>query len=146
LRSPEGTHRHYERCPNWGHSGRVVAGAAGTPSEIAAAARGLGLEGVVAERRDSVYEPGERSGAWRKLKLELSQEFVVGGYRPGFNSVDALLVGYYEGHRLHFAGKVTAGFVAHTRREIFKELQPLRAEACPFADLPTRGRTAGAAA
>jgi ATP-dependent DNA ligase len=58
---------------------------------------------VVAKRRDSVYEPGERSGAWRKLKFELSEEFVVGGSRPGFNSVDALLVGYYEGHRLRFA-------------------------------------------
>ena len=43
----------------------------------------LGLEGVIAKRRDSVYEPGERSGAWQKIKLELSQEFVVGGYRPG---------------------------------------------------------------
>jgi bifunctional non-homologous end joining protein LigD len=71
---------------------------------------------------------------------------VVGGYRPGFNSVDALLVGYYEGRKLRFAGKVKSGLVAHTRRELFRELQPLRTEACPFADLPTRGRTAGAAA
>jgi bifunctional non-homologous end joining protein LigD len=61
---------------------------------------------------------------------------VVGGYRPGFNSVDALLVWYYEGHRLRFAGTVKAEFVAHTRRELFRKLQPLRTEACPFADLP----------
>ena len=108
----------------------------GTAAAIVQAARGLGLEGVIAKRRDSPYEPGERTGAWQKLKLELSQEFVVGGYRPGFNAVDALLVGYYEGRRLHFAGKVKAGFVAHTRRELFKRLQPLRTEACPFADLP----------
>ena len=108
----------------------------GTPAAIVQAARGLGLEGVIAKRRDSPYEPGERSGAWQKLKLELSQEFVVGGYRPGFNAVDALLVGYYEGARLRFAGKVKAGFVAHGRRDLFKKLQPLRTEACPFADLP----------
>jgi ATP-dependent DNA ligase len=91
---------------------------------------------VIAKRRDSVYEPGERSGAWQKLKLELSQEFVVGGYRPGFNSVDALLVGYYDGRRLHFAGKVKAGFVAYTRRELFRELQPLHTVQCPFVNLP----------
>jgi ATP-dependent DNA ligase len=59
----------------------------GTPSAIVAAARSLGLEGVIAKCRDSIYEPGERSGAWQKLKLELAQEFVVGGYRPGHNSV-----------------------------------------------------------
>ena len=41
------------------------------------------LEGIVAKRKDSIYESGERSGAWQKLKLENQQEFVVGGYRPG---------------------------------------------------------------
>ena len=106
----------------------------GTPAAIVEAARGLGLEGVIAKRRDSPYEPGERSGAWQKLAL--SQEFVVGGYRPGHDAVDALLVGHYEGLKLHFAGKVKAGFVAHTRRELFKQLRPLRADACPFANLP----------
>jgi bifunctional non-homologous end joining protein LigD len=55
----------------------------GRAADIFEAARALGLEGVVAKRRDSAYEPGERSGVWQKLKLELSQEFVVGGYRPG---------------------------------------------------------------
>ena len=108
----------------------------GEPDAIMEAARGLGLEGLIAKRRDSVYEPGERSGAWQKLKLEASQEFVVGGYRPGFSAVDALLVGYYEGRRLRFAGKVKAGFVAHVRRDVFKRLQPLRVDRCPFADLP----------
>jgi bifunctional non-homologous end joining protein LigD len=108
----------------------------GTAAAIAEAARGLGLEGVVAKRRTSTYEPGERSGAWQKLKLEISQEFVVGGYRPGHKAVDALLVGYYDGRRLQFASKVKAGFVAHTRRELFRQLQPLRTDACPFVNLP----------
>ena len=54
----------------------------GTAAAIVEAVRGLGLEGVVAKRKDSLYEPGERSDAWQKLKLENQQEFVIGGYRP----------------------------------------------------------------
>ncbi len=92
----------------------------GTAAEIVQAVRGLGLEGVIAKRRDSPYEPGERSGDWVKLKLELQQEFVIGGYRPGSNGIDALLVGYHDESGLRFAGKVRAGFVAHVRREVFK--------------------------
>ena len=47
--------------------------------------RGLGLEGVIAKRKDSLYEPGERSDDWQKVKLDQQQEFVIGGYRPGLN-------------------------------------------------------------
>ena len=83
----------------------------GTAAAIVEAVRGLGLEGVVAKRKDSLYEPGERSDAWQKLKLENQKEFVIGGYRPGSNGVDALLVGYYDETGLRFAGKVRAGFV-----------------------------------
>ena len=54
----------------------------GTVAAIVEAVRGLGLEGVVAKRKDSPYEPGERSDDWQKLKLENQQEFVIGGYRP----------------------------------------------------------------
>ena len=54
----------------------------GTAAAIVEAVRGLGLEGVIAKRKDSLYEPGERSDAWQKLKLENQQEFVIGGYRP----------------------------------------------------------------
>jgi bifunctional non-homologous end joining protein LigD len=108
----------------------------GSPQEIVEAVRALGLEGVIAKRKDSLYEPGERSDAWQKLKLENQQEFVIGGYRPGSNGVDALLVGYYEGTGLRFAGKVRAGFVPHLRREIAKTLKPLHTDRCPFVDLP----------
>ena len=108
----------------------------GQLDDIIRTARRLGLEGVVAKRRQSIYEPGERSGAWQKLKLEQQQEYVVGGYRPGFNAVDALLVGYYEGRQLHFAGKVKAGFVAHVRRSLLRKLKPIHQDTCPFIDLP----------
>jgi bifunctional non-homologous end joining protein LigD len=108
----------------------------GSAAEVAAAVRGLGLEGVVAKRRTSPYESGERSGERVKLKLDRQQEFVVGGYRPAPDGVDALLVGVYEKKVLRFAGKVRAGFVKHTRREVAKQLEPLVTSQCPFPDLP----------
>jgi ATP-dependent DNA ligase len=61
---------------------------------------------------------------------------VVGGYRPGPHGIDALLVGYYEGSELRFAGKVRAGFTPHVRREVFALLSPLEQPECPFVDLP----------
>jgi bifunctional non-homologous end joining protein LigD len=109
----------------------------GTATQVIAAVHRLGLEGVIAKRRDSRYEPGQRSGAWVKLKLEKQQEFVIGGYRPGAHGVDALLVGYYEGRPLRFAGKVRAGFTPHLRRDVCALLKPLHASTCPFADLPS---------
>jgi bifunctional non-homologous end joining protein LigD len=108
----------------------------GTAAQICEAVQRLGLEGVIAKRASSRYEPGLRSQSWLKLKLERQQEFVIGGYRPGPHGVDALLVGYYEGKALRFAGKVRAGFTPHVRREVFEALRPLHAARCPFADLP----------
>jgi bifunctional non-homologous end joining protein LigD len=110
----------------------------GTAAQIIEAVQRMGLEGVIAKRRGSLYVPGERSRDWRKLKLENQQEFVIGGYRPaGDNSIDALLVGYYEGKQLRFAGKVRAGLVPHSRRELATKLAPLRIAQCPFGDLPS---------
>jgi len=108
----------------------------GSVTEIVDAVRGLGLEGVIAKREDSPYDAGQRSSAWLKLKLDRQQEFVVGGYRPGSHGLDALLVGYYEGRQLRFAGKVRAGFTPHVRREVSARLLPFHASRCPFVDLP----------
>jgi len=113
----------------------------GSAQDVIDAVSRIGLEGVVAKRADSCYEPGERSGAWVKLKLDKQQEFVVGGYRPGPNGVDALLVGYYEGKRLCFAGKVRAGFTPHVRREVLERLAPFAVPQCPFVDLPNSKTT-----
>ena len=125
--------------------GRIVRGSRillsetldGAAGDVIEAVRSLGLEGIVAKRKDSRYVPGERSASWLKLKLDRQQEFVIGGYRPGGNGVDALLVGFYEGGRLRFAGKVRAGFTPHLRREVSARLTPLHAERCPFVDLPS---------
>ena len=113
----------------------------GTAAHVTEAVAALGLEGVIAKRRDSRYDAGQRSGAWVKLKLDKQQEFVVGGYRPGPHGVDALLVGYYEGRQLRYAGKVRAGFTPHLRRDVFASLTPLHAERCPFVDLPSSRTT-----
>jgi bifunctional non-homologous end joining protein LigD len=97
----------------------------GTAADVIAAVRSLGLEGILAKRKESRYVPGERSSAWQKLKLDRQQAFVIGGYRPGSNGVDALLVGYYEGKPLRFAGEVRAGFTPHLRRQVFANLEPI---------------------
>ena len=109
------------------------------PAELLRLATELGLEGIVAKRKRSLYEPGKRSGDWVKYKVNRSQEFVVGGYTPG-NPFDALIVGYYEDDRLHFAAKVRNGFVPHSRREVFQALKSLEVGGCPFANLPEKRR------
>jgi bifunctional non-homologous end joining protein LigD len=112
----------------------------GTPDQVIQAVAQVGLEGVVAKRRDSRYEPGKRSGLWRKLKIQRRQEFVIGGYKPEDRNFQSLVVGYYENRRLRFAGRVRAGFTPAQRTALFARLKPLRVEQCPFADLPT-GKT-----
>jgi bifunctional non-homologous end joining protein LigD len=97
----------------------------------------LKLEGIIAKRRDSTYESGKRSSAWQKFKVNNEQEFVIGGYRPDGKNFDALLVGYYEGKPLLFAGKVKAGFTPATRASVWKRIQEVPHLAkCPFVNLP----------
>jgi DNA ligase D-like protein (predicted ligase) len=107
----------------------------GPPDNLVEAAREMRLEGVIAKRRDSRYEPGMRTGAWQKLRLNLSQEFVFGGYWPG-NPFDGILVGYYDGGQLMFAAQVRAGFAGAQKQEIFKRIKSLRIDKNPFANLP----------
>jgi bifunctional non-homologous end joining protein LigD len=95
-----------------------------------------GLEGVVAKRDDSPYEPGRRSGLWCKHRINQGQEFVVGGYTPGTQGFDALIVGCYRGKELQFAARVRAGFVPATRRAVFARIKSLKTAKCPFSNLP----------
>jgi DNA ligase D-like protein (predicted ligase) len=113
----------------------------GDPGGLIAAAKDSGFEGIVAKRKDSLYESGKRSGAWVKYKVNRGQEFVIGGYTPG-NPFDALIVGYYEGDRLLYAAKVRNGFVPQLRREVASWFKGLEINRCPFANLPEKkGRT-----
>ena len=100
-----------------------------------------GLEGIIGKQRNSVYEPGRRSGAWIKLKCVREQEFVIGGYTPPQGArkhFGALLVGYYEKKRLVFAGKVGTGFTAKLLTMLHKKFQKERRDDCPFVDLPSK--------
>jgi len=94
------------------------------------------LEGVVGKRSDSVYQPGKRSGLWVKYRVNLGQEFVIGGYTPGTHGFDAIIVGFYRDSELIYAGRVRAGFVPATRREVFAQIKGLRTSECPFSNLP----------
>jgi bifunctional non-homologous end joining protein LigD len=106
-------------------------------------ARELGLEGIVAKRADSFYEPGKRSGAWLKHKIQQGQEFVIGGYKIG-NPLESLLIGYYDKGKLIFLDKVRNGLTPWLRKELHRKLQPLETESCPFANLPERKTRLGA--
>ena len=107
--------------------------------QIIGAVRKLGLEGVVGKRLQSRYECGERTGAWIKHRLDRQQEFVIGGYVPGAQGFDSLLVGVYEDKRLNFVAKVKNGFVRRTRGVVWTELKKVpRLAERPFANLPEK--------
>jgi bifunctional non-homologous end joining protein LigD len=110
------------------------------PKDLVRVVKEFGFEGIVAKRKDSLYEPGKRTGAWLKYRVNRGQEFVIGGYTPG-NPFDALIVGYYEGERFLYAAKVRNGFVPLVRREVASRFKGLEIDTCPFANLPEGKRT-----
>ncbi len=80
------------------------------------------FEGIVAKRLDSRYEPGQRSGAWLKMRINQGQEFVIGGYTPSGRNFDALIFGYYEGDKLLYAARTRNGFTPATRHNCIGSL------------------------
>ena len=111
--------------------------------ELLGRAHKLGLEGLIGRRAGSQYEPGKRTGAWIKLKIHQEQEFVIGGYTEPEGSrkhFGALLVGFYEGKKLKFAGRVGTGFSEKLLGTLFSELNKIRLDKCPFFNLPAVGR------
>ena len=95
-----------------------------------------GLEGLVAKRRDSLYEVGLRSGSWRKMRINKGQEFVVGGYNLGGTIFDALIFGYYEQDRLIYVARTRIGFTPEIRADLMQRFGKLRTDKCPFSNLP----------
>ena len=106
------------------------------PADPICAAKELELEGIMARRKGSTYLPGRRSDAWRKFKVQRSQEFVIGGYTQGTDPFDALIVGCYEDSKLRYVSRVKAGFNPYLRRQLFGILRMLETNRCPFANLP----------
>jgi DNA ligase D-like protein (predicted ligase) len=110
-------------------------------AEMLAPVRQQQLEGVVAKRKDSLYEVGKRTGSWVKMRINKAQEFVIGGFIPGAHGVDSIIVGYYRGKDLIYVARVRNGFVPATRRMVYEKLKPLITDKCPFVNVPETGRT-----
>ncbi|HVM27717.1 MAG TPA: non-homologous end-joining DNA ligase [Mycobacteriales bacterium] len=123
--------------PHWS----VPAAFPGTGRAVFEATLAQGMEGVVAKRRDSRYEPGRRSDCWVKVKHLKRQSTVVAGWKPGEGGrsgrVGSLLLGVQGDDGLVFAGHVGTGFSAPVLRMLGERLAPLRRETSPFAsDVP----------
>lgn len=120
----------------------------GQGAAVLAASREQGLEGVVAKRLDSRYVPGRRSPHWVKVTGVLTQEVVVGGWRPGEGKrkglVGSLLLGLPEGGGLVFAGSVGTGFGQAELERLTARLRELEVEGSPFVSEVPRDRARGA--
>jgi bifunctional non-homologous end joining protein LigD len=104
--------------------------------DLISSVKAHGLEGLVAKRRDSCYEPGQRSGAWQKMRVNQGQALVIAGYTVGARNFDAIIFGYYAGGKLMYAGRTRSGFTPASREQLFRRFQTLAAGECPFANLP----------
>lgn len=110
-------------------------------ADFAEGVKKLGLEGIVAKRSDSIYIPGKESDSWRKHRFNAEDEFVIGGYIPGGQNFSELLIGEDRDRELVFIKRLIAGFVPHTRAEVFDAIKGLRTSKCPFTNLPERRKS-----
>jgi len=107
--------------------------------QLYAAALSQGFEGIIAKRLDSVYQAGRRSHAWLKIKAAQSSEFVIGGYTRGQGArepLGALLLGYWEGKSLRYAGHVGSGLDDEVIGALLQRAAKLERRSSPFADPP----------
>ena len=123
--------------PNWA----VTPSFTDSPgADVLGAALGMGMEGVMAKRRDSRYLPGRRSASWIKVKPERTQEVVLAGWTTGKGNrakgIGALVLGIPDGDVLGFVGKVGSGFTEETMRDLLGELRPRARRSSPFATRP----------
>lgn len=105
-----------------------------------AAARDLGIEGIVGKRADSPYQPGKRTGDWVKLKVTQELDAVIGGFTRGqgarAKTFGAVLVGAYDGGRLRYIGHCGGGFTDTELTRVYKQLKEHVQDACPFDTVP----------
>ena len=123
---------------NW----MVPAHRVGDGAELVEATIARGLEGVMAKRLGTMYQPGKRTPNWRKVKNRTKVEVVIGGYTEGTgnrsSSFGALLVGRFDGDTLVFTGGVGTGFNQRTLEDLGARLEALRTDECPFEPAPPR--------
>jgi bifunctional non-homologous end joining protein LigD len=108
-------------------------------SDFFAAAKRMGLEGIIAKKKDSTYAPDARSKEWLKIKVHKRQEVVIGGFTKNEGSgkkFSSLLLGVYEGNKLHYTGKVGTGFSDKLQNEMMAQFKPLITDKAPFVEIP----------
>lgn len=101
--------------------------------------RKMGLEGIVAKKTDSMYSPGNRSKDWLKIKANLRQEMVIGGYTKNDDSsksFSSLLLGVFEKGELIYTGKVGTGFSDKLQKEMLAQFKPYIMDSSPFKEVP----------
>jgi bifunctional non-homologous end joining protein LigD len=105
-------------------------------ADVQAVSRQHGIEGIMAKRQASRYEPGRRSPSWLKIKNIRRQEVVIGGWKPGeggrAGGIGSLLVGVQDAGVLMYSGHVGTGFTQQTLRMLADKLAPLRRATSPF--------------
>jgi len=102
-------------------------------------AKEKGLEGIIAKRKRSMYQPGQRSPDWLKIKSRPQQEFVVGGFTEGKGSrkhFGALLLGAYRDGKLRYFGHSGSGFTEKGLKEAVDRLKPFFTDKSPFVNPP----------
>lgn len=121
---------------------RLSEGLKADGNEVFKKACALGAEGIVSKLATAKYTSG-RSGAWLKLKCRLEQELVIGGFTlpsKGTDGIGALLLGYYVGGKLLYAGRAGTGFTQATHRLLRAKLERLARKDSAFADVPREMR------
>jgi DNA ligase D-like protein (predicted ligase) len=108
--------------------------------ELFRAAADMGLEGIMAKDRKSVYQPGKRSADWLKIKTRLSTECLIIGYTKGKGDrqslFGALHIAQRNGDQLTYVGKVGTGFDTKTMKEIYAELKGIKHIKRPVKEKP----------
>lgn len=110
-----------------------------TGNDLLKLAGEMGLEGIVAKKEQSTYQPGQRTKDWLKIKTIKQQEVIIGGYTRNENSsklFSALLLGMYENGAFVFIGPVGTGFTNQLQKDILAKLKPLKTVKCPFNEIP----------
>ncbi len=123
-----------------GHTILVPPAYDGTLAKAIASSKKLGLEGVIAKRRESRYVGEKRSSSWIKIKHQRMQEVVIGGWKPGGGAragqIGSLLLGIPGDGGLTYVGKVGTGFTQKVLADLLKTLTPLERKTSPFVDAP----------
>lgn len=108
-------------------------------SDFFGAAKRMGLEGIIAKRKDSTYMPDARTREWLKIKVNKRQEVVIGGFTKNEGSAkkfSSLLLGVYEKGKLQYVGKVGTGFSDKLQAEMMAQFKPLLTDKMPFTEEP----------